>query len=150
VQSTTRYRKGTGTKKFARSDNPTPSRQISGRKGGICASKNKMQKQRFKDDPFRRPLQGVDAERRAQFRHQTRAQISHRHRSPLTPPSHERLQPHSPYLFKAEPIDNLELPYEDAYNIEDVYSVFNDDGPVFSSQHEPHLNETRLMSNHHY
>lgn len=47
VQSTTRYRKGANTKQSSRSNHPIPARQISGRKGGLCAGKSKSQKRRM-------------------------------------------------------------------------------------------------------
>ncbi|KAH8813088.1 hypothetical protein F5884DRAFT_323150 [Xylogone sp. PMI_703] len=46
VQSTTRYRKGATGKHSTRSRHPIPARQISGRKGGLCAGKSKSQKRR--------------------------------------------------------------------------------------------------------
>ena len=128
VQSTTRYRKGTGNKKGARSDNPTPARQTSGRKGGLCASKSKLQRQKIKDDrEDRRSTTRAEASRQLRLQRNSRV-VAQRQMTPLTPPNLENVA--SPYFFpKNEPLD---LPYEDIYGLEDVQGVYVDDhGPLF-------------------
>ncbi|KAE8440397.1 hypothetical protein EG329_008166 [Mollisiaceae sp. DMI_Dod_QoI] len=170
VQSTTRYRKGTSSKKLPRpSDHnqqqhhhhPAPARQSSGRKGGICASKTKLQRQRTKEDRERmnfdarcgsgsgsgsglgsvRSASRIDSARRAQFERQTRAHISNdrRQRSPLTPPAGEMASP-APYFssFPKVEQEQMDVPFEDVYALEDCQGVYLDDGPLFSNGHEGH------------
>jgi hypothetical protein len=127
VQSTTRYRKGTGNRKAARSENPTPARQTSGRKGGLCASKTKLQRQKTKED--RADRRSTDTSRQLQLHRNSRA-VPRRQTSPLTPPNVENVS--SPYFFpKSEPLD---VPYEDIYGLEDVQGVYVEDHePLFSN-----------------
>ncbi|KAF8865205.1 hypothetical protein BDZ45DRAFT_439246 [Acephala macrosclerotiorum] len=163
VQSTTRYRKGTSSKKqYPRlggdgSHHPAPSRQLSGRKGGICASKTKLQRQqrqredrerlnqtfdsRFSPSPFdprggsgvgNRSLSMIDNARRAQFERATRTQIENqrRQRSPLTPPLGE-MSPtganSGPYFFLKAEQQEEHVPFEDVYALEDCQGVYLDD-----------------------
>lgn len=131
MQSTTRYRKGTGAKKFMKSENPAPSRQSSGRKGGISASKTKLQRQgRERCDPRRSLL-------RSHFSSQTRPHAMSRQSSPLTPPSHENMPaPCNPYFF-GKPDQQMEVPYEEMCGLEDVQGVYIDDhGPVFTNSQD--------------
>ncbi|RDL33265.1 uncharacterized protein BP5553_08704 [Venustampulla echinocandica] len=135
VQSTTRYRKGTGAKKFVKSDNPTPSRQSSGRKGGISARQTKLQRQRIREErsDSRRGIQKHDTHQ-SQFLQHTLNQRMQRLSSPSTPPSHENMPSMNPYFLpKAE---QLEVPYEDMCGLEVVQGVYLDDGPVFTSNHD--------------
>ncbi|TVY81234.1 Forkhead box protein J3 [Lachnellula suecica] len=138
VQSTTRYRKGTGAKKFTRSDNPTLSRQSSGRKGGIsaAASKTKLQRHHRDRSERRRSIQRQDilhSHSHAHFPPQMRAHTP-RQSSPLTPPNHERMPAScAPYYFgKVEP--QLEIQYEEEMcGLEGVQGVYIDDGgPLFT------------------
>jgi len=128
VQSTTRYRKGTGAKKFIKSENPQPARQTSGRKGGISASKNKLQRhQRVRDISDSRRSIPRHQILHSQFPSQMR---SMRQSSPLTPPNNEMPPACNPYYFaKAEP--QPENPYEEICGLEEVQGVYIDDSPVF-------------------
>ncbi|TAQ91576.1 hypothetical protein B7494_g8 [Chlorociboria aeruginascens] len=131
VQSTTRYRKGTGNKKFTRSENPAPSRQSSGRKGGICAGKTKLQRQRVNDrSDSRRSSQRIDTGRRPQLQHHTRSQAKQRHIPPLTPTT-DAMASSSPYSF-AKP-EQYNVAYDNLYNLEDVQGVLIDDTPLFTN-----------------
>jgi len=136
VQSTTRYRKGTGSKKFLRSENPAPARQSSGRKGGISASKGKLQRQRVKDErsDLRRPTPKIDTGRRQPFNHEDRTpQATQRHISPSTP-NPESLPSSSPY-FIPKPVEQFEIHYDDMCGLDDVQGVFLDETPLFSNNH---------------
>ncbi|KAG9235594.1 hypothetical protein BJ875DRAFT_266855 [Amylocarpus encephaloides] len=133
VQSTTRYRKSNGARKLIKSENmPSPSRQNSGRKGGITARNIKIQRQRIRDeraDP-RRSFHRAES-MRPHYPHQGRSNMAHRHSSPATPPNHESIPaPSSYFLPKAEP---YEVHYEQLYGLEDVQGVFLD-APLFSHQ----------------
>lgn len=148
VQSTTRYRKGTGSKKFARSENPAPTRQSSGRKGGICASKNKLQRQRFKNDRSDlRTTPRINTGVRSQFIHDGKPpHAMQRHVSPLTP-TPESIPASSPYFMpKEEPDfeDMCGLP-EGIRGFEDVEGVFLDNTPIFSdgSNYHPTYHTSR-------
>ena len=142
VQSTTRYRKGAGSKRAARSGNLT-ARQTSGRKGGLCASKPKLQRQKIKEERAdRRSTPRVDISRQMQLHPSSRAVKQERQRSPLTPPNLESVS--SPYFFpKSEPLD---VPFEDIYGLEDVQGVYIDDhGALFSKgQQSPFSSKHRL------
>jgi hypothetical protein len=143
VQSTTRYRKGTGNKKVIRSDHPTPARQTSGRKGGICASKVKLQRQKTKED--REDRRSTPRIRRVQIHRNSWAMVQ-RQMTPLTPPNLEHIS--SPYVVpKSEPLD---LPYDDFYRLEDVQGVYSDDrGPLFcDSQLSPLIGKHGLAAHH--
>jgi hypothetical protein len=134
VQSTTRYRnpKGGGHKKFIKSDNPTPARQIPGRKGGICASKN-PQRQKVRDDraDMRRSAPRLDLG--SQFHRESRSGHSQRQNSPLTPPNVESISS-SPYYFSTTKNESFEIPYEDMCNLGDVQGIYMDDNtPLFSN-----------------
>lgn len=136
VQSTTRYRKGTGSKKFFRSDNPAPARQTSGRKGGICAGKSKLQRQRNKDErsDLRRNTSRIDGGRRQNFNHEvTNSRPTQRQISPLTPNA-ERMPSSSPYFMKQE---QLEIPYEEIYGLDDVQAVYLDNAALFDENNHP-------------
>ena len=152
VQSTTRYRKGTGNKKFTKSENPAPSRQSSGRKGGICASKTKFSRQRVKDDrpDLRRSIQRLDTGRRP-YQHQSRSQATQRQVSPMTP-CPESLPSANPYFFPKS--EHFEVPYEDMCGLEGVQGVYIDDGPIFSNGHDspisPFHNSHPMCASEHY
>src|SRR6266536_546307 len=149
VQSTTRYRKGTSSKKFTKSENhhPQRNRQIAGRKGGEAASKIKFQRLREqrrsnRGDGFgqsRRTVPGrIDTTRRTPFHSHTRERVGQRHRSPLTPPPPESmLRPaaSSPYYFHKT--EQYEMPFEDMVGVglEDVQGVYVDE-PLFASERE--------------
>jgi hypothetical protein len=135
VQSTTRYRKGTGAKKFMKSENPAPARQSSGRKGGISASKTKLLRQRVRDernDP-RRSLQRYDI-LRSQYPTSARSNIVHRHNSPSTPPAHEHMNLASPYFHPNPKAEQFERPLDETCGLGDVQGVYVDGGPVFTDQ----------------
>ncbi|CAG8956664.1 hypothetical protein HYFRA_00012208 [Hymenoscyphus fraxineus] len=135
VQSTTRYRKGTGAKRFMRSDNPTPSRQSSGRKGGISAYKMKMQRRAVRDrnDP-RRSLHRHDI-LCSQYSYPAQAGMQ-RHSSPSTPPNNEMAGPTPYFLPKTEPV---EQPFDEVVRgLQDVQGVYHDDAPLFTHQHHGH------------
>lgn len=147
VQSTTRYRKGTGNKKHARSEHPTPTRQTSGRKGGFCASKTKSQRQKAKEErPNQRVTSRAEAPRQLQLHSQA---VTQRQVSPLTPPNLENIS--SPYFFSKS--EQLDMSYDDMYGLEDVQGVYIDDhGPLFSgnsgnSQQPPFDNKHCLDTN---
>ncbi|TVY40992.1 Fork-head transcriptional regulator [Lachnellula subtilissima] len=131
VQSTTRYRKGTGAKKFMKTENPAPSRQSSGRKGGISASKTKMQRQQ------QRSMSGTHRSRHGHGYEFLRSHFpTQRHSSPPTPPTHENIPGAgcNPYFF---PKQQLEMPYEDMCGLQDVQGVYIDDhGPIFANNHD--------------
>ncbi|CAL3972368.1 unnamed protein product [Diplocarpon coronariae] len=141
VQSTTRYRKGTGAKKFTPSDTPSLSRAVSGRRGGFSTKATKLQRQRerqqrTKDDRRDAARVGVDNFHRDQDFQQQQAQsqahmpqchLSPRQRSPLTPPS--AVDPVAlPYFFGKQ--EQLDSPY-DMYRLDDIHGVCVDDGAVF-------------------
>ena len=150
MQSTTRYRKGTGAKKIGKSENPASSRQSSGRKGGISASKSKLQRQRGKEDRLAlgQAMQRIDSGRRLEFQQHTSSRITQRQRSPPTPPPHpESLASNSPYFMpKQEP---FEMPFEDMYRLEEVQGVYIDDGPIFSNHQNSHNPGPYLMNSSH-
>lgn len=143
VQSTTRYRKGTGNKTFTKSENPAPSRQSSGRKGGICASKTKFSRQKTKEDRSdpRRSAQRLDSGRYP-YQHQGRSQMTQRQLSPMTP-CPESLPSTGSYFFpKSEP---FELPYEELC-LGNVQGVYSDNGPVFSNGHDSSFHDPLCAS----
>ena len=133
VQSTTRYRKGTGNKKFTKSDNPAPSRQSSGRKGGICASKTKFSRQRARDDrsDLRCPIQRLDTGHPYQYA--SHPQMSQRQVSPIIP-CPEIMPSSSPYFIPKT--EHFDLPHEDMCGLGDVQAVYVDDSPLFSNGHD--------------
>lgn len=137
-----------GNKKFTKSDNPTPARQTSGRKGGLCASKTKSQRQKVKEDRIdRRPAPRLDASRHLQFHHNTRARVTYRQVSPLTPPNLENIS--SPYFFPKG--EQLDLPYEDICGLEDVQGVYVDDhGPLFDNNQQPLFNNKHPLGVNRY
>lgn len=141
MQSTTRYRKGTGAKKFIKTENPTEARQLSGRKGGFSTKQAKvLRQQRMMSDERRHPMHGgVDTMRRAQFHSNNRPHISQRQRSPLTPPSAEAVT--SPYFFPK--VEQFET-FDDMYRLEDVSGA--DDGPLFTNSPDGHYHGGRLMA----
>ncbi|TVY92631.1 Fork-head transcriptional regulator, partial [Lachnellula willkommii] len=127
VQSTTRYRKGTGAKKFMKTENPAPSRQSSGRKGGISASKTKMQRQQQRS---------ISSTHRSRHGHEfLRSHFpTQRYSSPLTPPTHENIPGAgcNPYFFPKQ-----QLEYEDMCGLQDVQGVYIDDnGPIFAESQD--------------
>lgn len=132
VQSTTRYRKGTGNKKFTKSEKPAPSRQSSGRKGGICASKTNSSRQRVSLD-HRRSIQRLDT--RHPYPHQSRCLPTQRQVSPMTP-CPESLPSTSPYFFSKS--EHSEVRYEDRCGLEDVQGVYIDHDPPILPFHKPH------------
>jgi hypothetical protein len=152
VQSTTRYRKGTGAKKFTKSDNPAPARQSSGRKGGISAGKTKLQRQRGKEErtDLLHSMQRIDSGRRSEFQQYTSSRITQRQRSPPTPPPHpESIASSSPYFLLKQ--EQFEMPFEDMFNLENVQGVYMDDGPIFSHHQNSHNTASYLMpSSHRY
>lgn len=133
VQSTTRYRKGTGAKKFTRSDHPAPARQSSGRKGGISASKTKLQKQRAREE---RSDSRCPIPRHNMLRSQyTRSHLIPRQNSPITPPSHESIPSPNPYFFPKS--ENVEMIFEEACRLDNVQGV-DSDSPLFAhSDYDP-------------
>ncbi|KAK2625523.1 hypothetical protein QTJ16_004835 [Diplocarpon rosae] len=157
VQSTTRYRKGTGAKKFIRSDTPSHSRVASGRRGGFSTKAAKLQRQRERQQRAKgdeRDLARVDSFYRSQNLQQQQAQsqthmpqsnVSQRQRSPLTPTS--AVGP-SPYFFGKQ--EEPDSPF-DMYRLDEIHGVCVDDSPVFSNGGaDAHLPGSRPMSNHHY
>ncbi len=139
-------------KKF-KSDNPAPARQSSGRKGGICASKTKLQRQRIKEDRTEiRTAQRFDRVRRSQFRSQGSPQSGDkRQRSPITPPSMEHTAPSasSPYFLpKAEHYD---VPFEDICSLQDVQAVCIDEStPLFSNGQDSYFPSGHTLANNAY
>ncbi|KAL2063674.1 hypothetical protein VTL71DRAFT_5479 [Oculimacula yallundae] len=167
VQSTTRYRKGAGTKKSGRTDAPAPSRVSSGRKGGMSTKREqaKLQyQQRHRSGGMtmkseergdvhstRAGHRSIDNARRSDFHQQTRSQISQRQRSPLTPPSASTMASPgvAPYFFPK--VEHFDMPYEDLYRFEDVSGVCIDNGsPLFSNDADVQFNGGRTMSNHRF
>lgn len=137
VQSTTRYRKGTGAKKFIRSNNPAPARQSSGRKGGICSSKTKLHRQRAGRMEQMEPglsssyHHGIDPARRLEFQQHTNARMmDDRARTPLTPPTASAL-PDSYYFGKSE--SSYDLLTDNVYKLENVSGIYLDEAPVFGN-----------------
>ncbi|TVY35220.1 Fork-head transcriptional regulator [Lachnellula occidentalis] len=135
VQSTTRYRKGTGAKKFMKTENPAPSRQSSGRKGGISASKTKLQRQQARSIC----LSGTHRSRHGHGHEFLRSPHfpAPRHSSPLTPPTHENIPGVgcNPYFFPKQ--QQMEMPYEDMCGLQDVQGVYIDDnGPLFANSQD--------------
>ena len=134
VQSTTRYRKRTGNQKVTKSENPAPSRQTSGRKGGISASKTKSSRQRLKIDAsdLRRPVHRPETGRHP-YQYQSQHRFS-RDFSPLTPSPEEPPQSASPlFTPKSEP---FKAPYEVLYSLENVQGVYIDNSPLFSNGYD--------------
>ena len=134
VQSTTRYRKRTGNQKLIKSEPHTlaPLRQSSGRKGYISASKSKYSRHRVRDDhpDSRGPMQRLETGRHP-YQHQGRSR-STRNSSPMTP-CPEIMSPASPFFLpKSEEVD---VPYEDMYHLEDVQGVCTD-SPLFSNSQD--------------
>ncbi|KAG0652188.1 Forkhead box J3 [Hyphodiscus hymeniophilus] len=129
VQSTTRYRKRTGNLRFTKSENPAPSRQSSGRRGGISASKTKSSRQRVRDDRSEAIglMQRLDTGRQP-YQQQSRSRVP-RDFSPMTP-CPEDLSSATPFFSPKS--ESFEVPYEDMC-LEDVQGVYVDDGPLFSN-----------------
>lgn len=140
MQSTTRYRKGTANKKFIRSETPAPSRQISGRKGGM-STKNSTRSRRGDRNRHRMPR--IDTARRPLFQHHNRS-LNDRQRSPLTPPHPEAP---SPYYFQKLK-QGYDLGFEGMCGLGDVQGVHIDDSPVFATNHEMQYHGFPAMSNH--
>ncbi|EKD18127.1 forkhead domain-containing protein [Drepanopeziza brunnea f. sp. 'multigermtubi' MB_m1] len=160
VQSTTRYRKGTSSKKSSRNETPSLARVVSGRRGGISTKQAKQQQQqqrqqRAKDDQrrdFSRSSQRGDSMRmrRPQYQQQQHDSPSHiiqssqqqRQRSPLTPPSavdffapSAAAATTSPYFFGGMKVEQESSPYDDMhqlYRLDDVQGCV-EDSPLFSS-----------------
>lgn len=140
VQSTTRYRKGTGAKKFIKNDHPAAARQASGRRGGyVTSSLNRRSGKEILRT--RKSTQTIGRAARQEFQHQSEISRNERRISPLTPPSAER-HPSGPYFFSKSSQDLLESPYDpDNFGLGDVQGVYLD-GPLFSNDpvHEnPHF-----------
>jgi hypothetical protein len=138
VQSTTRYRKGTGAKKFLKSENPAKARQSSGRKGGISASKTKLLRQRIRDERNdQRRLLYRQEMLRSNYSTSVRSSITNRHNSPSTPPHHEQMGLGSPYFQpNAKPGIHFEGPLDDICSLGQVQGVYLDGAPVFTDQHD--------------
>ncbi len=152
MQSTTRYRKGNGIKKL-KSENPAPARQSSGRKGGLCAGKTKLQRQRAKEERTEyRVAQRYDLARRSQFRYQSGPRAGDkRQRSPLTPPSMERIPSaaSSPYFLTRT--EHYDVPFEDMCSLQDVQGVCVDEGsPLFSSGQDSYFHSGHTLTNNAY
>lgn len=114
-----------------KTENPAPSRQSSGRKGGISASKTKMQRQQQRS---------ISSTHRSRHGHGHEFLRSHfptqRYSSPLTPPTHENIPGAgcNPYFFPKQQLD-----YEDMCGLQDVQGVYIDDnGPIFAESQEGH------------
>jgi hypothetical protein len=122
VQSTTRYRKGTGAKKFIKNDHPATARQASGRQGGIITRQTNLRRRVKGELPrSRRSTQTIFNGRRGVFQdYQEMARTAQRHTSPLTPPSVEH-HASGPYLYDT-----------DNFSLGDVQGVYLDD-PLFSN-----------------
>ncbi|PBP20762.1 cactin [Diplocarpon rosae] len=159
VQSTTRYRKGTGAKKFIRSDTPSLSRVVSGRRGGFSTKAAKLQRQRERQqrakgdqrDPARADSfyrnQNFQQQQAQSQAHMPQHYVSQRQRSPLTPPSASDPVA-SPYFFGKQ--EEPDSPF-DMYRLDEIHGVCVDDGPVFSNGGaDAHFPGSRPMSNHHY
>ncbi|KAH9215164.1 hypothetical protein DL95DRAFT_388872 [Leptodontidium sp. 2 PMI_412] len=168
VQSTTRYRKGAGSKKFTKSDTPASCRVVSGRKGskstkqaqahaklqlqqrqrsGVMGTAMKADERR--DNHPTHATHRIDNTRRSEFHQQTRSQ---RQRSPLTPPSANTIASscQGPYFFPPK-IEQFDTPYEDMYQFQDVQDVCIDDGSsLFSNGADAQFHSGRTMSNHHF
>ncbi|EPE24584.1 Winged helix DNA-binding protein [Glarea lozoyensis ATCC 20868] len=136
VQSTTRYRKGTGAKKGARSNSHIRSRQDSGRRGGLSASKNKFTRQRFREQrtDTRRALQSYDF-LQSQYQSSATSNMGARHNSPSTPPSHEQMGLASPYFNTHMKLEPYERPM-DLISLEDVQGAYLNGEPVFTDQQD--------------
>ena len=153
VQSTTRYRKGNGSKKSVKYDTQVPSRQIPSRRGGLCGGKAKDYRQRAREDrselrhaAYPRP----DTERCLQYHPDHEPipqQFATRQISPLTP-KHESLSLGSPFFHSHPHLkhEHSDISYENLqnYSLGDVHDVCGD-GPLFS--HELLLNSAHAMCN---
>ncbi|KAG4430766.1 hypothetical protein IFR05_013751 [Cadophora sp. M221] len=173
VQSTTRYRKGTGSKKAIKPNTPASCRVVSGRKGGVSTKQAQTQaklqlQQRQRRGGMGMTMKGgerrdnhpthathrIDNTRRSELHQQTRSQISQRQRSPLTPPSATAIAPspcQGPYFFPPKP-EQFDSPY-DLYQFQDVQDVCIDDGSSLFSNgaDDAHFQSGRTtMSNHHF
>ena len=132
VQSTTRYRKGTGSKRFVGSEAPAPARQMSGRRGRNYASKNRVRDQQRLRDSYpniQRPYPRVNT-RRPPFNH-TFEPEPQRNISPLTP--RQDSTSGSPYFLPHVKREQDNISYEDIpiYNLGDIKGVYGD-SPLFS------------------
>lgn len=153
VQSTTRYRKGTGSKKTIKSENPAPARQMSGREGGNQT--HKFKRQRLREDQYnqrdhRRPaittMNGGMS--RAQYSDSMASQIPQRQVSPLTPLP-ESMHTGSPYFLKHE----FDMSHDDIpiyHTLEDVRGIYMDNNsPLFVDDHgSPFHHQPAMYSNH--
>lgn len=158
MQSTTRYRRGNGTKKSGRSDTPSLARVVSGRRGGMSTKQAKLQQQRQQrvKDERRDSSQRVDSMgmRGPQFppQHHLQHHAHHeqRQRSPLTPPSAVDFGA-GPFYFGAMKVEP-EQPYDEMqqmYRLEDVRGCV-EGSPLFSNGADAHFQVGQPLSNHHY
>jgi hypothetical protein len=136
VQSTTRYRKGTGTKKFVKSETPAHARQMAGQRGGNAVKLYK--RPRGRDDQLdardhrdpRRPHPKADTGARARFHDPMNTPTTQRQISPVTP-NPDSSSPY--YCFKNEHLD-LGLGVDGSipsYSYEDVQGVWDNNSPPF-------------------
>jgi len=151
VQSTTRYRKGAGSKKFVKSDTPAPARQMSGREGGNQT--HKLKRQRMRDDRLdqrdhRRPAINTvgSAIGRTHFSDSMATHITQRQVSPLTP-TPESMHGGSPYFLKHE---NFDIGVHDDIpiypSLESVHGVYMDGhSPIFADGHESPFHHPHSM-----
>ena len=151
VQSTTRYRKRTSNQISTKSENRIPSRQSSGRKGGICASKTRTHGRRIKQD---RPDSRCSGHRlemgQYNYQHRSRSRPP-RELSPLTPCPVDLPSASPNCLMKNNAFDP---PYEDLC-LDDVQGVYTDDsGPLFSNAPDspvsPFQSSYSLSNTQHY
>ncbi|KAG9241569.1 hypothetical protein BJ878DRAFT_427841 [Calycina marina] len=147
VQSTTRYRRATGNKKFAKSETPTHSRHTPPR------SRAKFQRQRAQENNHSssRHSPYPSADMKGIFLHSrnfgTDPQLVGTGQLSPRASTHSNITSGSPYFYpdvKPEPLDpnytNLPI-----YTLEDVHGVCTD-GPLFSHQ-QPVYNTTNGMCN---
>ncbi|KAL3425392.1 fork head domain-containing protein [Phlyctema vagabunda] len=152
VQSTTRYRmKGSGSKKFYRSDAATTARQSSGRKGGLSTSKTKQQRHRVKDERSepQRPCRLIELPGHPYMQQPPPRSTRFEHAHPASP-SPKAESPPSPGLldYRAYSLDGN--PYADACSLENVHLVDTSGENLFSDNRDPydyldHHNQQRYV-----
>ncbi len=118
-----------------------PSRQISGRKGGMCA-KNKSLKLKGREEHEDMAVNnGRPGGRRSHGRLRRTIQLDHRHVSPTTPlPVSDALDQ---YTAKSTPFEDV-LDSTD-YSLDDVNGIYSESGPIFCQEAGPPFHDNHAL-----
>lgn len=137
VQSTTRYRKGTGAKRINPGHYGLARQAGPNRKGGVYPPRSKLQRSRVTNDDRRTP-QRIDTGG-GHFQNCTQPHVMQRRLSPLTPDA-ESMDSVSPYFVPKKE----RCAYENMYAFGDVQGVYLED-PLFSNHENSQFANSQSM-----